>query len=79
MNKRNEQKTSSAPDTTPPAVDANGRPLTRTVEVAEGPNTGVHLDQAAQAHAQPTDAFITNPDGSKSVAFAEPPQRREEN
>lgn len=73
-----EQQKPSVIDTTPPTHDADGRPLTTSVVVAEGANTDVHAHQAKDAHAQPAEAFITHGDGSKSVAFADTPRRREE-
>ena len=45
------------------------------------PATGANTDEKAaqRAHETSTDgAFITNPDGSKSIAYADTPQRREE-
>jgi hypothetical protein len=53
---------------------------TEIVEVAEGPNTTVHADMVKTAHAAPDGEvqFIVHPDGSKSVPFADTPQRREE-
>lgn len=60
-------------------TDKDGRPLVRTSEVAEGPNPDANADQAKAAHeASSGDAFITHEDGSKSVRFADTPQRREE-
>lgn len=75
-----EQKTPSGPDTTPPKVDKDGRPLAREIAVAEGPNDTAHADQAKAAHAAPDGdvEFITHEDGSKSVPYADTPQRREE-
>lgn len=61
--------------------DEQKNPLTRTVEVAEGPNATAHADQATAAHATPEgeeSPFVTNDDGSKSVRYADAPQRREE-
>jgi hypothetical protein len=69
-------------ETKQPAVQSavQPAPATQIVEVAEGPNATVHADMVKTAHAAPDGAvqFIVHEDGSKSVRYADTPQRREE-